>query len=274
MNELLRRYGIESQNGSKLKEVREMLISPDVLTVFDFDHTLFNTSSFHKESFHGALRAVERPLEITPELREKIVGRDDEYAFGILLGATGEFDKTLILRAINEREKILKKMVEASGDLTVYFMKGIPDVIRSLRASGKKVGIASASPDSFVQEFVTRVNVDGTSISDVFGPEAIVGGTTVRSIRNALSVNGDVPPLDKPNPFSIVYAAERANGKLAYPILYIGDEEMDALSVRGRDRDIVGLIVNEKKHDILRKEFEIFKNIVVVKSVLEVLNNE
>lgn len=272
MNELLKRYRVESQNGNSLREVREMLISPDILTVFDFDNTMFKTSNFHKTSFQGALDALGRSLKITPELGAKLRGGGDEEILGILLDASGGVDKGLLLRAINQRKEILMQAVKADGDLAAYLMPSIPDAIRSLRACGKKVGIASASPDGFVQEFVTRVNVDGTSISDVFVSGAIVGGTTVRSIHNALSVDGDsLPSLNKPNPFSIRYSASRISGEQKYPILYIGDGSVDALSVSG-NQNMIGLIVNAEDHDKLRKEFERDENIIVVGSIEEVLN--
>lgn len=273
MNELLKRYKMESGNGSMLKEVREMLIAPDALTVFDFDHTMFRTGNFHKISFQGAIHALGRSLRITPELGAKLRGGADEQILGILLDASGGFDNALLSRAINERERILMQVVRADDDLTAYFMPGIPDVIRSLRACGKQVGIASASPDGFVQEFVTRVNVDGRSISDVFVSDAIVGGTTIRSIHNALSVDVDMPlsSLNKPNPFSIRYSASKISREKDSPILYIGDGKVDALSVIGR-RNMVGLVTNAEEHDKLCEEFERSENIIVIGSIQEVLN--
>ncbi|EKD85611.1 MAG: hypothetical protein ACD_37C00677G0001 [uncultured bacterium] len=272
MNELLKRYRVEAQNENSLREVREMIIAPDTLTVFDFDHTMFKTSIFHRMSFQGVLHALGRSLEITPELGAKLKGGGDEEIFEILLDASGGTDKNLLLRAINERKKILIQAVKADGDLAAYFMPGIPDAIRSLRACGKKVGIASASPDGFVQEFVARVSVDGVNINDVFISDAIIGGTTVRSVHNSLSVDSDSPSsLNKPNPFSIRYSANKISGEQGFPILYIGDGRVDALSVRG-NQNMVGLIVNAEEHDSLRKEFERDENIIVVGSIGEVLN--
>lgn len=273
MNELLRRYRVESQNANNIREIREMLIAPDVVTVFDFDNTMFKTNNFHRMSFRGALLAMGKSLEITPELGAKLRGGADEDILRVLLDVSGGMDDALLSQAIDERKKILMQVARADGDLSAYFMPGIPDAVRTLRTCGKKAGIASASPDSFVQEFITRANVDGKSISDVFAPDAIVGGTTIRSIHIAFSFDGDVSSLNKPNPFSIRYSARKIRGEQESSILYIGDGKVDALSVRGR-KNMVGLIINAEEHNKLSKEFERDENIIAVGSIREVLNAE
>lgn len=254
-------------------EIGEMLKSPYVLVVFDFDHTLFDTSGFHRKSFQETLYVLDRPLVITPDLGATLRGKNDEDILRILLEVSGGVDDSSLERAVKEREKVLRQLVELEQDLSCYFMPEIEDLIRSLRVNRKKVGIASNSPDGFVKEFVTRVNVDGKSISDAFVPDAIVGGTTVKSIYNALSVDDNVFSLNKPNPFSIRYSASKISGEQEFPILYIGDGRVDALSVRGR-KNMVGLIINEKEQGVLSGEFDDFGNILVAGSIKEVLNEK
>lgn len=271
MNEFLRGNSVESQNNIGLTEVREMLKCPYVSLVFDFDHTLFNTSNFHRKSFQGALSILGRSLDITPELGAELRGKSDEEILEILLDVSGGVDSALVLQAVNEREKILRQMVKTDGDLTTYFMPHIPDVIRSLRMCEKKSGIASASSDGFIQEFVTRARVDGKTINDVFIPDAIVGGTTVRIIHQSLLSSGvNTPSLNKPNPLSIILSASKVNGHMddTCPVLYVGDGEVDALSVRGR-RNMTGLIVNARDNDKLLGEFAGYGNIAVVRSMNE-----
>lgn len=254
-------------------EIGEMLKSPYVLTVFDFDHTLFNTSGFHRKSFQETLDALERPLVITPDLGATLRGKSDEDILRTLLESSGGVDDSLLEQAVKERQKVLRQLVELEQDLSCYFMPEIQDLIRGLRVNRKKVGIASNSPDGFIHEFIKRANVDGKSIDDLFIKDSIVGGSTIRAICNALAVGNDIHSLNKPNPFSIIYSASNINGEEQSPILYIGDGRVDALSVRGR-KNMVGLIINAKEQGILSGEFAGFGNILVVDSIKEVLNEK
>lgn len=278
MQDIYRTNTLESGAGNLTRKyIGEMLRSPNVAVVLDFDHTIADTSDFHNRSFGKALKDVGRSFEITPDFAEKkLRGKSDGEILSILLEVSGGVDEDLLLRAVRVRKKYLEELLLGEDDLFSYLIDGIPALVRYFRNHQKKIGIASASPDKFVRGFISRSFVDGISIADVVIPEAIVGGTTVRNIHKALLSSGEnTPSLDKPNPFSITLSASRVDGhgNDNRPILYVGDGKVDALSVKGRN-NMVGLIVNVKDRDALSGEFAGYNNIAVVGSVLEVLNNE
>lgn len=276
MKDIFRVDTLESRAGNLArKDIREMLKSSGVSVVFDFDHTIANTSSFHKQSFQVALEGVNRSFDIMPDfIKKELRGKSDEKIIEILLSVSGGVDEDLLSRAISAREKCLEELVLNVIDLSSYLIEGIPELVEYLRNHHKRVGIASASPDGFVSEFIKKSFVGGKSMADVFVPDAIVGGTTVRVIHQALLSSGvSAPSLNKPNPLSIILSASKVGGYKDdnYPILYVGDGKVDALSVRGR-YNMTGLVVNARDSDELSGELVGYRNIVVVRSLQEVVN--
>ena len=143
---------------------------------------------------------------------------------------------------------------------------GIQMLVRELRRAGKLAGIASQSPEEYMLHLIGHSYVDGQPLGDLFQERAIIGETKLRVIRNALQDGED---LHKPNPFSIYYAAGMIGRVEQQPILYFGDNYIDAESVR-EDTLVTCVIINERDYTTMAEELSSQENILVLKTAEEV----
>lgn len=261
-----------------LNQIKDMILDPNVSLVYDFDETIAGTSHLQRESYRNAVEEVLNiSFEITEEFgRTQLRGKTGPEICRILLKHFGNIeDEALVAQAVALRKNVLQRLVNAEENLTQYFIPGVDEMVRSLRRTGKKAGIASQSPDGFIHEFLQRATVDGEAIGDVFPKDAVVGETTIQGIEAAFSLLNQ--PLDsslyKPVPFPIYLAAARVQQRESNHILYIGDHNVDAQCVVGK-QNMTGLIVNkdEGKRTELSLMYGEQRNIVIVGSIEEVLN--
>ena len=276
-NEFVQRsdVGIEMRS---IKEIKDMILSPNVALVNDFDETIASTVHFQRESYTNSVKKVLGiDFIITEEFgRTQLRGRSGLEICRILFRHFGNVeDETLVAQAVGLRRDVLERLVNEEANLTKYLMPGIDEMVRMLRSLGKKAGIASQSPDGFIHAFLQRAEVDGKSIEDIFPKDAVVGETTVQGIETALSLVSqpvDNSLLYKPVPFPIYLAAARVQHREGDHILYVGDHNVDAQCVIGK-KNMTGLIVNkdEGKRNELCLMYGQQGNIVTVGSLREVL---
>ena len=138
-------------------------------------------------------------------------------------------------------------------------MSGMVDFVRLMRTTHQRVGIATASPDAFIHQFLTKVAVDGMLLTDVFPLEAVVGSTTLRTLFKRTPV---APPF-KPDPFSVHLAATHVEQEAGSRIFYVGDSLVDGFTLRN-DRSTDGMLISgrEKTRRDLSTEFDGNENII------------
>lgn len=262
-------------NKISLRECRDILEDPRCGAATDFDHTAFDTSSFHRDSF---------TLAVGQQLG-KVIKLEREYILQKLRGQSGPTVVTrlhedygngatpkIIAEALAMRGQVLADMVTADADLSSYFMPGVPNFIRHLRRVNRSLGISTQSPDAFVNRFLEGAKVDDHPVTDVLPTYAVVGETSLERYQQDLTCDCTKPPVVcKPNPFTIRLAARMAGANFDSRIFYSGDSEVDGKSVCGRE-EFVGVIVNDtNKASNLDDEFREYRNIVVIKSFEELV---
>lgn len=269
MQDIYRAKTLESGTGNLTrKDIGEMLRSPDVTLVFDFDQTIADTAVFQRPSYSKAVSQIlGRQIEISAEFAKKkeLRGKDASVVCKILLEEFGGIsDEEAIKTAVLLQGDALMDLLVREN---VLLMDGIDDIVRLLRKIDKKAGVASQSPDDFIDVFLQRAMVDDASIQDVFPQHAVVGRSSLMNLQKS----GRQDVLFKPSPFSIFLAADKISRDKKH-VLYVGDNAIDARCVIG-EKDMTGLIVNntEEKRSELVLTYGGQRNIVIVGSMMEVL---
>lgn len=229
------------------------LREPSVKKVFDFDGTLFRTGHIHAESSKLTFADLDSDIIISPELVTSFRGKSDEQIFAMIFGD----DQGMIRAAIEARTAHLIHLARNLDSPDSILLPGVDNVIRTLRRTGQKAGIASASPDDFVLEILGKTEVDGQMIIDVFPEAKICGSSTIRRVS---------PDLAKPSPFSLLQAADGGLQMSTAPLQYIGDSRVDAQSVINFPGDATGIIASPD-YQTLRTEFDGYGNIIFVQTL-------
>lgn len=249
---------IEIKN--KLLLVKHMIENPSIAKIFDFDHTIAESSTMHRQAIEDVCGIRIAPDYGVTHLR----GKDTRSTMEIVLrDLVGIKDPRLLLdQKIKEREKRLLTVVRQVQNPQQYLMPGVTQIVDILRKTGQRAGIASQSSQQFIGEFLQRAG-----IGDCFPSSAIVGLELLERGERRFSRR-----FVKPSSDSIVHAAKRL-GVSSQEIIYIGDNEIDAASIAGRS-GITGLIVNadNAKRSKLEKKFGKYENIIIIGSLEEVIN--
>lgn len=253
------------------------LVCSGVPIVCDFDDTLYCTSDFHRRSFGRVLGVLGIEEDIPRSYGRLLRGKSDWDIFhALLLIARGGHPEmvrdmpglALLPRGLNEafpgssiEEKMGQCVVMRRSFLLDAIEEKLPEekpgldrFVGWLRETGTICGIASSSPESFVQ-----ATVRGKETDDVFPTELVVGSETVEREERRLS--RDRGSLSKPSPFSIYLAVERVRaivGNQNHRIIYLGDTETDCLLARASmDTGLMGIIINQEQErkEELKKKF-------------------
>ena len=264
---------------ASVNQIKGMILDPNVSLVMDFDETIASTIHFQRASFTDAVREVLNVnFVITEEFgRTQLRGKTGLEICRILFKHFGNVeDKKLVAQAVALRNNVLERLIIVEENCTRYLIPGVDQMVRGLRKAQKQAGIASQSPDGFIHTFLQRAIVDGKIIEDVFPKDAVVGETTVQGIEAAFALlNQSTDPflLYKPVPFPIYLAAGKIRQRESDHILYVGDHNVDAQCVVGK-QNMTGLIVNQSEGK--RKELSLMygqqRNIVIIGSLMEVLH--
>lgn len=233
-----------ARGGLLPQDITAQFCDPSVAKVFDFDGTLFNTNDIQRRSSDDTFRKLGLAINITPEFAASFRGKSDEEIYALILG---EDQHELIRTATDTRSRLLVELAEELDDPSSLLLSGVSDAVRMLRHTGQTAGVASASPDAFVHEFMRKTVVDGTAIDDVFPTYRVSGATSIK----AAAARGYTSALPKPSPFSIMCAARGMNEPDPRSILYVGDSHVDVRSIVSFPGAIGGLIVSSK-HEQLR----------------------
>ncbi|MDE1860490.1 MAG: hypothetical protein KGH72_02115 [Candidatus Micrarchaeota archaeon] len=252
-----------------VREIREKLGDPRVAVVLNFDGLLFNTSSFHRHSFEVAVeRVTGQRRSITDEERRTLAGLTDQQIAGYLLRnpsprtsppsvsrdlpkTNGHVDKTT-QQLIEEREKALLERVGGVGFMQ-FVIPGVPPFMYQLKTLGRKAGIATSSPDSFVIKLLQETGFPGFGVrmTDVIPPSAIVGSTKLTQIELEMEGSDGAGPrnIHKPDPASVYLAAIAAldaegKGHMPREIIYFGGKLIDAVTVH-QEESVHGVIVSD-----------------------------
>ena len=103
------------------ESIYKMLVDPHISVVFDFDNTLFDTDSFHKNAvINVAESLLEREIILTPELiNQELKGHSGRVIFEIIFRKfAGVEDTSLVVRAVELRRVEINRLAEGVFDAT------------------------------------------------------------------------------------------------------------------------------------------------------------
>lgn len=254
--------GLVDYDQFKLDEARRAVLLPTVAKVLDFDGTMFNTGPIQQAANPLTFNALGVDVTVTPEMAASFRGKSDEVIFAMLLGSENQH---LVAEGIRVRNDLLLKLATEEADLAQYLLPGMDEFVRLMRTTHQKVGIATASPDAYIYEFLRRVEIDGQPISDVFPEKAVIGSDTIRQIFTGTNTE----PRFKPDPFSVHLAASRVEEFAGSPIFYGGDSLVDGYTLRNDPRT-TGVLISgrEKTRRDLESEFAGNENVIFGESLL------
>lgn len=262
MLEQLQTY-IEDRGGEP--NFREMLLSTDIDGIFDCDDTMYKSSQFQAPSFERAVNRVRaahriqgQPIRLflTDEEKQdeklagqvdtlvaKVKGKETKAILGILfdeVGISKNLQADLIDEAVRYREEALFEVarerllrLQAEGkDFSALLMPGMDDIVRLVReravGSGtvKQFGVASQSPDEYVNFLISNTTVDGLPITDVFPEQGVVGSSKANRASATLQAE-----MYKPRPYPVLRSraglGENPVRQKRKHLLYIGDGRSD-----------------------------------------------
>lgn len=247
------------------------LLNPAVAIVSDFDHTIIDTTQYHRTSFTRAVESqIGQPIELTEDfIVSRLRGREGTEVCQVLHDTYGQGSTPeLVTNALTARRMILADLVLEQPNLG-SLIPGVASFVRQLRSYQRVAGISTQSPDIFPQQLLQCTLIDDQPMSDVFPSHAIVGETTLAEKAQAIArYEGYTPSLAKPNSYSVELAASLISGQSHEGIIYFGDSDIDGKTVAGRE-GFVGVLVNQKRAADLSLQFSEYPNIIVVESLEE-----
>src|SRR5512133_169750 len=221
--------------------------------VFEFEGTLFSTGPLQGQSSRITFQDLGSDITLSPEFVASFKGKSDEQIYGMIF----EGDEERVALAVKTRTRHLIKLAQGLDRPGSLLLPGVDGVVRILRQTGQRAGIASASPDEFVGEILRKTEVDGRVISDVFPEEKSCGSSTVRNAS---------PNFAKPRPFSLMVASWGGMQGPNSALQYIGDSRVDVQSIVDFPGEITGIIASQNCQT-LKAESNNPPNIVFVQNL-------
>ncbi len=120
--------------------------------VFDFDGTVADTAQGIFESVQHALHKLELPPASEQTLR-RFIGPPLPYSFREFTGLSDALSDQAVL--------YYRENYGTQGMYKLYFYKGIPQLLQSLRRAGVHTCLASAKPDKFIQQILDHFDARG-----------------------------------------------------------------------------------------------------------------
>jgi phosphoglycolate phosphatase-like HAD superfamily hydrolase len=197
----------------QLSKMREAIEDRDSPIVTGFNQTLFNTEALRFKAFAHMVESLGIEGLLTDDFLTITRGNGDRYALGQLIYLTEGGDSELFEKAhdaYGNYTQELEEIVESSDDLSGLVVPGVPDLVRSLRGSGKQVLVATDSSAKFVSRIIERAQVDGVPIQDVVG-SVLSGSVESRGQLIEQTVGSGVLVIG--DNFSDVELAARVGGK-------------------------------------------------------------
>lgn len=202
--------------------------------VCDFDHTIANTSFFHK----ACLAKIMQEFQIQDKDLSHLRGKNEFEIWSEIQKISGQ--KITFIDFVKRRSGLLKKLTE-KGSEKIEVIPGMELLIRAMRVKKYQSGVATNSPESFVNAMLSKIMVDKKPISDVFPSNKVVG---ICTLINKASCPEEANKLFKPNPLSVFMAAGLEK-ETTHPIIYIGDGVSDIeLLNHPLSQSIIGVIIN------------------------------
>lgn len=219
----------------KTQSITKFLCNNELTIVCDFDHTIVNTSFFHKT----CLAEIMKEFQIQNKDLSHLRGKTEFEIWSEIQKIFSQ--KITFLDFVNRRSRILEKLVNENKKI-VEVIPGIEILIREMRIKKYQSGIATNSPERFVNSMLSKIMVDKKPISDVFPSNKVVG---ICTLINKARYPEEVNKLLKPNPLSVFMAAGLEK-ETTHPIIYIGDGVSDIeLLNHPLSQNIVGIIIND-----------------------------
>ena len=119
--------------------------------VFDFDGTVADTAQGIFESVQYALQKMALPAASEQTLR-RFIGPPLPFSFREYIGLSETDAQQAVL--------FYRENYGTQGKFKLVFYDGIPELLRTLRASGVKTCLASAKPDRFIQQILKHFHAE------------------------------------------------------------------------------------------------------------------
>lgn len=208
------------------------------LYLFDFDLTLANSEKAILKCFYHVFEKYGYE-GIKPEAVQATIGMMLVDALALL---TGQKDMEVVEEY---RKEYVRYADNCMTELTELFPETI-DVLRTLKASGAKVGIVSSKLAFRIQE-----SIDKFDINDCI--DILIGGADI-----------DNP---KPAPDGIIKAMNEL-GIGREDTLYVGDHEYDAMAGQNAGVDYAGILHGHTAREVLNS----YPNVAVMDSLNELID--
>lgn len=119
--------------------------------IFDFDGTIIDTESLWFQMYKEVL-ADEYKIDLTLEEFAKCIGTKDDVLYEFInTQATNPVNRVEIETKVKNKVQMLKE--------TLILREGVYDLIQEVKGLGLKIGIASSSSRSWIDEFLTKFNL-------------------------------------------------------------------------------------------------------------------
>ncbi|MEY3172877.1 MAG: hypothetical protein RLZZ436_790 [Planctomycetota bacterium] len=119
--------------------------------VFDLDGTLLNTEDIFEEA--GSQLMSRRGLQMTPQIRQAMLGRRPTEAFNALKSLTGLTDS--IEDMMQETKVLFRQLAETS----VSILPGVTELLALADGCGLPRAVATSSPRPWMTWLLTKVNL-------------------------------------------------------------------------------------------------------------------
>ncbi|SFG30235.1 HAD family hydrolase [Methylobacterium gossipiicola] len=181
--------------------------------IFDVDGTLIDSVSQHAKAWQDAFRDFghDFPLE---DIRRQI-GKGGDHLLPVFLSEAEIEERGEALEA--HRAEILKTRYLP----TIEGLPGVRDLVRRLRADGRRLALASSAKADELQTYKTIAG-----IADLIGTET----------------SSDDAEASKPDPDIFEAALERLDGIAPQDAIVIGDTPYDAEAARKAGLRTIGLL--------------------------------
>jgi len=205
--------------------------------LFDFDYTLADAGAGIILCFHLTFDELGHPRASDEEIR-KTIGWTLEEAYTHLTGIT-EKEQLLHFR------KIYRAFADVHMTENTVFLPGALEVLETLKAQGKKLGVVTTKYRYRIGEAVEKFSLQGLF-------DCIVGGEDVAHM--------------KPAPDGLNLICEKL-GVSKDEVLYVGDCEVDAIAAERAGISFAGVTTGTTT----REEFEQFPHRKIMENLTELL---
>lgn len=203
--------------------------------VFDFDYTLADFTPGVIECMNYALEHMGLPTAEDGAIR-KMIGISLEDTFRELAGEREDMSFDEFRRLFVERsDRVMMK--------SLRFFDAVPQVVRSLRASGLTLAILSTKHRYRIQDVLLRER-----LIDAF----------------AVIVGGDDVAAHKPDPAGLQSAVTRLR-RLPSEVLYVGDSTVDAETARRAAVPFVAVLSGPTR----REDFAIYSRLIIIEGLAQ-----